>query len=39
MKKEKPEESLFPMFKKRELRKGKLVIRKEHKRVVSPPGE
>jgi hypothetical protein len=30
---------LFPSFKKRELKKGKMLIRKVHKRVVAPPGE
>lgn len=39
MKAKKPEESLFPTFKKRELKKGKLIIKKVHKRVVSPPGQ
>jgi len=36
---EKEENSLFPAFKKRELKRGKPVIRKIHKQVVSPPGE
>jgi hypothetical protein len=31
-------EKLFPSFKKRELKK-KPVIKKEHSRVVAPPGE
>jgi len=31
-------ESLFPSFKKRKLKK-KPVIKKEHSRVVAPPGE
>ena len=31
-------ESLFPSFKRREL-KRKPVIKKEHSRVVAPPGE
>ena len=31
-------EPLFPSFKKRELKK-KPVIKKEHSRVVAPPGE
>ncbi len=39
MKSKKKEEVPFPSFKKRELDKGKIVIRKVHKRVVAPPGE
>lgn len=40
MKSEKKKKSLlFPAFKKRELKRGKMVIRKVHKQVVSPPGE
>ncbi len=35
----KDEETLFPSFRKRELKREKIVIRKEHKRVVAPPGE
>ena len=35
----KDKKTLFPSFKKRELKRGKIVIRKEHKRVVAPPGE
>jgi hypothetical protein len=37
--KSKKKEVLFPSFKKRELSKEKIVIRKVHKRVVAPPGE
>jgi len=36
---EEEKKSLFPAFRKRELKRGKLVIRKVHKQVVSPPGE
>lgn len=36
---EKKEENLFPSFKKRKLKRGKITIRKEHKEVVAPPGE
>jgi hypothetical protein len=39
MKTKKKEEVPFPSFKKRELNKEKIVIRKVHKRVVAPPGE
>lgn len=35
----KTERILFPSFKKRELKKGKILIKKVHKRVVAPPGE
>jgi len=35
----KKDEGLFPSFKKRELRKGKILVKKEHQRVVAPPGE
>lgn len=31
--------TFFPSFRKKELKRGKIVIRKEHKRVVAPPGE
>lgn len=37
--KSKKKEVPFPSFKKRELNKEKIVIRKVHKRVVAPPGE
>ena len=30
---------LFPSFKKRELKRGKILVKKEHKTVVAPPGE
>jgi hypothetical protein len=30
---------LFPSFKKRELKRGKIVIKKVHKQVIAPPGE
>jgi len=36
---EKPEAPLFPSFKKRALKKEKILIRKVHKQVVAPPGE
>jgi hypothetical protein len=39
MKSKKREDVPFPSFKKRELKKEKIVIRKVHKRVVAPPGE
>jgi hypothetical protein len=31
--------SLFPSFKKRERKKGEIIIKKEHQRVEAPPGE
>jgi len=36
---EKKTEDLFPSFKKRKLKRDKLQIKKEHREVVSPPGE
>ena len=30
---------LFPRFKKRELKRDKILVKKVHKRVVAPPGE
>jgi hypothetical protein len=36
---EKKAEDLFPSFKKRKLKRDKLRIKKEHREVVSPPGE
>lgn len=36
---EKKEESLFPSFKKRRLKRGRLTIKKEHREVVAPPGQ
>ena len=30
---------LFPRFKKRELKRGKIIVKKVHKQVVAPPGE
>lgn len=36
---EKKEDSLFPTFKKRKLKRGRLTIKKEHKEVVAPPGQ
>jgi hypothetical protein len=36
---EKKEESLFPSFKKRKLKRDKLTIKKEHREVVAPPGQ
>jgi len=39
VKSKKREDVPFPSFKKRELKKEKIVIRKVHKRVVAPPGE
>jgi len=35
----KKDEGLFPSFKKRERRKRKIPVKKEHRRVVAPPGE
>ena len=31
--------SLFPSFKKREIKKGKILIKKEHEKIVAPPGQ
>jgi hypothetical protein len=31
--------SLFPTFKKRKLKGEKILIKKEHKEIVAPPGE
>lgn len=36
---EKKEDSLFPSFKKRKLKRDKLIIKKEHREVVAPPGQ
>lgn len=36
---EKKEDSLFPSFKKRKLKRDKLTIKKEHREVVAPPGQ
>jgi len=36
---EKKEESLFPSFKKRKLKRDRLTIKKEHREVVAPPGQ
>jgi hypothetical protein len=36
---EKKEEPLFPRFKKRELKRGKILVKKEHRKVVAPAGE
>lgn len=36
---EKKEESLFPSFKKRKLKRESLTIKEEHKEVVAPPGQ
>jgi hypothetical protein len=36
---EKKEESLFPSFKKRKLKRERLTIKKEHREVVAPPGQ
>lgn len=36
---DKKRKSLFPTFKKRELKGEKILIKKEHKEVVAPPGE
>ena len=36
---EKKEESLFPSFKKRKLKRDKLTIKKEHREVVAQPGQ
>lgn len=36
---EKKEKDLFPSFKKRDLKKEKLEIKKEHKEIVAPPGQ
>ena len=33
------DETLFPSFKKRKLKRGKILVKKEHKKVVAPPGE
>jgi hypothetical protein len=39
VKSEKNEKSLFPSFKKRKMKKEKIIILEVHKRVVAPPGE
>jgi hypothetical protein len=36
---EKKEDSLFPSFKKRKLKRDRLTIKKEHREVVAPPGQ
>ena len=36
---EKKEDSLFPSFKKRKLKRDRLIIKKEHREVVAPPGQ
>lgn len=36
---EKKEDSLFPSFKKRRLKRDRLIIKKEHREVVAPPGQ
>jgi hypothetical protein len=36
---EKKEDSFFPSFKKRKLKRDKLIIKKEHREVVAPPGQ
>jgi len=36
---EKKEDSLFPSFKKRKLKRERLTIKKEHREVVAPPGQ
>jgi hypothetical protein len=36
---EKKEDSLFPSFKKRKLKRDTLTIKKEHREVVAPPGQ
>ena len=36
---EKKEDSLFPSFKKRKLKRDRLTIKKEHSEVVAPPGQ
>jgi hypothetical protein len=36
---DKKEKSRFPTFKKRKLKGEKILIKKEHKEVVAPPGE
>ncbi len=36
---EKKTDSLFPSFKKRKLKRDKLIIKKEHREVVAPPGQ
>jgi hypothetical protein len=36
---EKKENDLFPSFKKRKLKRGKITIKREHKEVVAPPGQ
>lgn len=36
---DKKDEGLFPSFKKRKLKRGKVTIKKEHSEVVAPPGE
>lgn len=37
--KEEGDALLFPRFKKRELKRDKILVKKVHKRVVAPPGE
>lgn len=36
---EKKTDSLFPSFKKRKLKRDRLIIKKEHREVVAPPGQ
>ena len=36
---EKKEDSLFPSFKKRKLKRDRLTIKKEHREVAAPPGQ
>lgn len=36
---EKETDSLFPSFKKRRLKRDRLIIKKEHREVVAPPGQ
>ena len=36
---EKKEDTVFPSFKKRHLKRDKLIIKKEHREVVAPPGQ
>ena len=39
MSSDKKDDSIFPSFKKRKLKKGKPKIKEVHKRVVAPPGQ
>lgn len=36
---DKKDKDLFPSFKKRKLKREKLIIKKEHREIVAPPGQ